>query len=212
MSDIKNCDHINQVTDEHEGCVICSDCGLVVSTQLFIDDHKMENNLDDNEPYKEFLDRLNIPMPNLINRIEQKTNNQSLSCISTLASNLYLSLNKTSSVSLKEIVSVTGANEKKIVKKTRGHTTILNKEILLDKYCSQLKLDYKSYTLIKETFKKLELTGHNPLTIIASSIYAFCKKTKQKISMKKVADTVGISCISIQRFLKLHKDELSYGC
>jgi transcription initiation factor TFIIIB Brf1 subunit/transcription initiation factor TFIIB len=206
MSIIKNCSHINQITDEHEGSIICTDCGLVITNQIYFDDIKFEQLHDDEEPYKEYLDRLNLPISN-ISAIEQTKP----ACISTLASHLYLNINKTSSVSLKEILSATGANEKKIVKKTRGHTTILNKNILLEKYCTQLNIDYRNYTVIKEALEKIELTGHNPLTIIASLIYDFCKKRKVKISMKKVACTTGISCISIQRFLKLHKNELSYG-
>lgn len=204
MSNIKSCTHINQITDEHEGFIVCTDCGLVLH-QVFTDIKTDNNYSKENEPYHEFINRLNI-------QASQNSEDCNTTCLTTIASNLYLNINKTSSVSLKEIISATGANEKKLVKKTRGHTTILNKNILLEKYCSQLDINYKNYTLIKESIEKIQLSGHNPLTVIASAIYAFCKTKKLKISMKKVALTTGISCISIQRFLKHFKNELSYGC
>jgi transcription initiation factor TFIIIB Brf1 subunit/transcription initiation factor TFIIB len=204
MSHIKNCEHISQVIDEHEGSIICTDCGLVIN-QYFINDHMIDDNPLENNSCQEFLERMNITMP-LDNEIKKTA------CLDTIASDLYRNINKTSSISLKEILSVTGANEKKLIKKNRGHTTILNKDILLEKYCAQLNIGFKNYTVIKETLNKVKLTGHSPLTIIASSIYAFSKKNNLKISMKKVATTTGISCISIQRFLKHHQNELSYGC
>lgn len=212
MSDIKSCEHLNKVIDEHEGTLVCISCGLVVDDQLLINydknysDEKTNQDNFESDSFKEYLSRLNLSESALNSFNQSKTKN-----LSSIASNLYITINQSSSVSLKEILSVTGANEKQIVKQTRGHTTILKKEILLEKYCNQLELDFKIYTLIKELLEKLKITGHNPLTLIASCIYFTCKKLKLKLSMKKISNTVGISCISIQRFLNSHKNELSHG-
>jgi response regulator of citrate/malate metabolism len=61
--------------------------------------------------------------------------------------------------------------------------------------------DFKTFTLIKEKLPTNN-TGHNPLTIIASTIYIFCKENNLKYSMKEIAKTIGISPVSIQRYIK----------
>lgn len=204
MSDCKNCEHINHVIDEHEGTNVCLDCGLVIDNQIFFDN--IQNINDEHEikydSYKEFLTRLQLTDSHIeeLRRIEKK--NESLSSI---ACNIYLTVNQTSSVTLKEVISATGASEKKIVKQTRGHVTCLDKIKLLDKYCQQLNLPFKNYTVIKEQLETVSVSGHNPLTIIASCIYIHCKTNKLKISMRKISEVIGISCISIQRFLKKTK-------
>jgi transcription initiation factor TFIIIB Brf1 subunit/transcription initiation factor TFIIB len=82
---------------------------------------------------------------------------------------------------------------------------ILEPTKVLEKYCNFLKLDFKTYSLIKNNLPKENLTGHNPLTIIAATIYVYCKKNNIKLSMKKIALTVNISCVSIQRYIKYNK-------
>ena len=76
---------------------------------------------------------------------------------------------------------------------------------LLEKYCSYLGFDYKTYSLIKNELPRQNLSGHNPLTIISATIYKYCKKNNIRISMKKIASTVKISCVSIQRYLRNNK-------
>lgn len=209
MSGSTTCGHLNHVIDEHEGSIVCIDCGLVMSDQIFLEDKKKneQNDIDDKYKFKEILTRLNMSDDFIHGLdIQKKTN------ISKIASNLYLNINKSSSVSLKEISSVTGVCEKQLNQKTKGHVTVLDKEKLLDKYCAQLNISFKNYTVIKETLNKLKISGHNPLTVIASCIYLFCKKNKIKVSMRNISQTVGISCISIQRYLKTIKNELSCWC
>lgn len=206
MSRVETCSHLNEVIDEHEGTTICIDCGLVISDKIFIYDDKYVQKKD-NEICKEILARLNLS-ENIADEIKlEKKHN-----LSTIASQLYLTINKNSTISMKEIASATGVCEKQLNKKTKGNVTILDKEKLLEKHCLYLNISYKTYTVIKEMLYKIKISGHNPLTIIASCIYIYCKKNAHKLSMKKIAHTVGISCISIQRFLKTYQNELSYWC
>lgn len=211
MSSSRNCQHINQVTDEHEGSVVCIDCGLVMFDQIFCYDiqlQKTEKEIEDKQKnYKEILSRLNMSDDFLFDLKIQKKEK-----ISSIASNLYININRTSSISLKEISSVTGVCEKQLNQKTKGNITILDKEKMLDKYCAQLNISFKNYTVIKEILSKIKISGHNPLTVVASCIYIFCKKNKLKLSMRNISQAVGISCISIQRFLKKNKNELSCWC
>lgn len=206
MSCTKTCGHLNEIIDEHEGSIVCLDCGLVISNQIFISETQ-KSIPEKNDHYKEFLSRLNMSDEFVSGIKEQKKET-----ISNIASNLYLNINKTSSISLKEISSVTGVCEKQLNQKTKGCVTVIDKEKMLDKYCRLLEINYKNYTVIKEMLNKIKISGHNPLTIVASCIYIFCKKHNFKISMKHISKTVGISCISIQRFLKSNKNELSHWC
>lgn len=198
------CEHLNQVNDDHEGILVCTDCGLILHDQIFLVDYKEPKNEMSNEIdcfYLEYINRLNLPEKHLKN-IQQ---NEYKKNISEVAGHLYKIINETSSITLKEIVSVTGVNEKKLSMLTKGTVSIVDKKKLLDKYCSQLELNFKQYTVIKEKLKQTVLTGHNPLTIIASCIFEYIKEEKIKISLKKICQTVGISCISVQRFLKNRK-------
>lgn len=206
MSCIKTCSHLNEIIDEHEGTTICIDCGLVISDKLFIYNDKHIPNKD-NDICKEILARLNLS-----ENIADDISNEKKQNMSVIASQLYLTINKSSTISLKEIAGVTGVCEKKLNQKTKGNIMILDKEKLLEKHCSYLNIPFKTYTVIKEMLNKVEISGHNPLTIIASCIYIYCRKTSTKLSMKKIAQTVGISCISIQRFLKTYQNELSHWC
>ena len=45
----------------------------------------------------------------------------------------------------------------------------------LEKYCKVLGLPKDSYSVIKGTFK-INRTGHNPITILGTTIYKYCKK------------------------------------
>jgi len=193
------CGHINQVLDEHEGIYICTDCAKVIEN--FFQDvsniygHENNNFFEKNNEKisSEITSRLNIPNLNIG---DEKNELKSVS-------NVYIYANKTDcTVTLKEISAVSGFTCKQIGKETKNTIQLINLSSLLDKYCKILTLDYKTYTLIKETIEKLEPTGHNPLTIVAANIYIHLKKTKTKLSMKKICDTIGISPISIQRYLK----------
>ena len=115
--------------------------------------------------------------------------------------------------SVKDISAVTGIQHSKISSRekndlniNKSSVTIINKEDLLERACVKLELDYKTYTLIKETVDNKN-NGFNPSTVISAYIYIFCKKNKVKISLKKISDVTGISCMSIQRFIK--KNDLS---
>lgn len=197
MSDCKTCTHINYVSDSHEGTLVCTDCGLVLD-QIFVfnETEHNQNTLQEtnDDVFQEMLHRLNVTIS------ENKTNeNKSMQ---NIACSLYTKINKESAVSIKEISSVTGVSEKKINLQTKGSVTLVDKNILLEKYCCQLNLTFKQYTVIKELLNQQHETGHNPITLISSCIYFYCRQNKLKISMKKVSEITGISCISIQRFLK----------
>ena len=120
-----------------------------------------------------------------------------------LSYTIYQTLNEIGyPISIKDISAVTGVSENLIYDmQNNAQSIILEPNSLLEKYCKILGLDFKSYSVIKELLPQIS-TGHNPLTVIASNIYKYCKENNLKYSMKDIASTVGISPISIQRYLK----------
>lgn len=200
MADESNtCKHLNVVIDEHEGIYICTDCAHVISN-YFIHDRIVNTEFQTSEKNNETLEilaRLNLP-----DSFKDFISKQNESLVNN-ASNIYIKTNeKNSVVTLKEMSSITGIKPQKLAK---NMTNVINKELLLEKYCTLLDLDFKSSTVIKENYLSKEISGHNPLTVVASAIYIYSKKEKKKLSMKKISDVFGISPISIQRYLKLTK-------
>ena len=193
------CKHLNVVIDEHEGTYICTDCAYVISN-YFIHDRIINTEFQTQEENKdtlEILARLNLP-----DSFKDFISNQNESLVNN-ASNIYIKTNEINSVvTLKEMSSITGIKPQKLAK---NMTNVINKELLLEKYCTILDIDFKSSTVIKENYLSKEITGHNPLTVVASAIYIYSKKENKKLSMKKISDVFGISPISIQRYLKLTK-------
>lgn len=200
------CGHFNEVIDEREGTVICIDCGLVLSDKNF-HVNKFEEEVNGNETsvemkIKDLLDKLNLPecfLPDIMKKYTTLQNKKYL-----LEYILYDTLNESGfPISIKELSSVSGIPDAKIYDLQKNDKSIiLLPENLLEKYCKLLELDYKTYSLIKKELPKEMNTGHNPLTIIASTIYKFSKTNKLKLSMKHISNVLNISPISIQRYLK----------
>ena len=198
---------MNEVVDEREGTVVCVDCGLVLS-QYYVSQANT-NFCGGNfmvEEIKEVLERLNLPQffsEDIFNKIKlsKKENTKKKSLVPYF---VYKTLNELGfPVSIKDISAVSGVSENDIYNMQESEQSlILSPVSLLEKYCKLLGLnDFKTYSLIKETLPTTD-TGHNPLTVIASTIYKYCKKTGLKYSMKQIASTVGISSVSIQRYIK----------
>jgi len=118
-----------------------------------------------------------------------------------ITSEIYSKINKENNIlPLKTLMNISGLKSRDI--KSFSNIQILNIEELLEVYTKMLSLDYKTYTLIKEQLKDYRQVGNQPLTVIAGLIYLHVRKTKKRISMKKIASITGISTISIQRFIK----------
>lgn len=215
---ISDCKHLNQVICEREGSIVCTDCCLVTSDHIYLDEsdffHANQKHKTQNE-ILEILERLNLSQThaesikkNMFKLCEEKKNTRKNSN-DVLAASIYKTFNSDGNViSIKDISAVSGVSKKKITKIDKS-IHILKSEHVLEKYCSLNNLDYKNYTVIKGELYKYKILGHNPLTLVGSVIYMHCKKNKIKTSMKNISQTLGISSISIQRFIK---NELSYRC
>lgn len=206
------CSHINTLVDEREGCVVCTDCGLVTE-EMFFSDSKFsyfEEDIKLRNEVSEILSKLQLPnfFTSLIIRNFKKEINEKKNKKELLSYIIYKTLNENNiAVSIKDISATSGFTDKNIYNMQEcNKSLILQPCDLLEKYCSYLNLNFKTYSLIKKNLPEQNISGHNPLTIIAATIYKYCKKNNIKISMKKIASTVKISCVSIQRYMKNNTD------
>jgi hypothetical protein len=198
------------INDVRNGCLVCSDCGFIQSNELYLEEFYNINEKSKNIQEKintiyvhEIISRLNLPdtYANLI-QDEIKRNKLKISS-KNLNDILYTNLNKDDiAISLREIDTVSQQKKYKRKKKKESEVVIFKIENCLEKYCKLLNLTYRDYTVIKEKILKIPKTGHNPLTIIASTIYKYSKEKKKKLSMKKISQMLNINSISIQRYLK----------
>lgn len=195
-----SCEHLYPTIDEHEGIIVCCDCGLVLENNYFVqpipqiepsDTVVNSYNNIQNEAL-ELLTRLNLPI-DIINNVPSEKQN---------VEHLYDIINKTTVVTTKEFCAASGIQNKKLTKCNKNKVLYTNLTLLLEKYCKLLDLSFRDYTLIKENVLNKPMSGHPPLTIIGYYIFIYCKSNKIKRSMKSICTTLGISTISIQRYRK----------
>lgn len=196
------CSDMYQVIDEREGTIVCTNCGKVLDTQLYVDYEKTKepsqtSNFQTNDKAYEILSRLNLTNNTLL--LDEK---------GIEVKDLYQEINKQSAVTLKEFCAATGLTKNVVVKTNRNCVCSVDIFKLLDKYCSLLEVPFTDYTVIKEKIQNKPYSGHPPLTVIGYYIHTTCKK-QRKITIKKICETLGISSISIQRF---RKHEFSHRC
>ena len=203
------CQHLNEVNDQ--GSIICTDCGLFLSNVFvhsFKEIHKEPYN--ENDYILEILSRLQMPefFKHDITYNLQKIDIKDRKKERAKAFVIYKTLNSLNcGISIKDISAVTGFTDNQIYNyQTSNDSIILDPINHLEKYCILLNLPKNSYAVIKETIK-VQNSGHNPITILATAIYNYCKSYKIKISMQKIANVLNISCVSIQRYLKFLKNE-----
>lgn len=215
------CSHTNEVIDDIRGDIICTDCGLVLCDKLlksyspkqYQNDMSKSEKIEESE-VNEMLEKLNLPncftQVILKNYNQKKVEKKRKERKKLLSYAIYDTLSTEGSpITIKEISGVSGFKDSEIYRMQNDVVIMLEPSLLLEKYCKILNLDYKTYSVIKTGLPASSLTGHNPLTIIASTIYEYLKKyTKNYISMKEIAKTVNTSCISITRYLK--ENELSF--
>lgn len=216
-----SCLHNNEVTDPHEGTIICMSCGIVKDVI-----YENVNILKDHEMVKDplcqvgnFIEQLHLPeeFSKLINdnlskvknrnsEIDVNVGNQRKRLFSTkkLATEIYNTVNSNNSnLLLKDVMNFSQLSTHQIKSKD---ILLVNLSEILERYTKKFNIEYKSYTVIKDKVEEFKNTGFQPLTIIGGVIYLHFLKNKKKISMRKISEILGISSISIQRFLKYNNE------
>lgn len=199
------CAHLDYVTDEREGTIVCRNCGLVLECQVFHESYVREKSIEETQlviKINDILEQLNLPVcftTDIMKKYNSIPKRKFL-----LEYVVYLTLHECGfPISIKDIACVTGVSDSQIYNLQENDQSIcLEPQDLVEKYCKMLNLDFKTSSLIKEELPTVVETGHNPLTVIASTIYKYSRKNKLKLSMKKIATVVNISTVSIQRYIK----------
>lgn len=212
MSDVDNtCNHSSEILDESSGDYVCTMCGLVLDRFFGDLGHASENNetsIDTtyNSQYEfiaEILSKLNVPIT-LADSIFAKIVGNRLKD-SAICQIIYDTLiERNIPFTLKEITSVSGVPTKKIKHTHTANPTsicIVEERDILERCCSKLGLTYKDCTVIKKSFAN-DMSGFSPSTVIASHIYIHCKKNRIKLKLKKISEIVGVSPISVHRYLR----------
>lgn len=210
MATIQLCNHEDTVLDVHEGHYACTLCGLVMSPYFTVrnDEFRHERRANPDIWHKEacdILDRINFPVSYCDKVIRYFNSHFERKDRESLIFSIYKVLNDQFGVclSLHEICNICGMDKSKVSDKQKVNENVpIDKTILVEKYCAQLELPFKTTSLIKEELLKKSLSGHTPLTVIAGTIYQVCKRLNLKITIKKVALATSVSQISIQRFCK----------
>ena len=220
-----SCEHYYPIVDQHEGTLVCSDCGFVLENVIdsninfyshtkSIDTLKSESSI-----FIEFLERLNAP-ENFFTECDfrlktlykkDKTENPEI-----LGEILYSVLLKNLVPrTLKEIASVVGTSTNKLWKQltlyqeTTELLNIVNPIDITERACRILDLKFEDLKKIKASvkFSFEHFPSYHPSTIVGSCIYTHCKEAKKKKSFKEVARVLGIAPVTISRFLKkLHNE------
>lgn len=209
------CPHLNEVIDHHNGDYICSDCGLVLDkiyfsfhNNLYSQDWEQKINII--EEIKDVLERLQVPssFANMILtnfKIQCPTYDKitELKKRVLMGISIYEVLNENDiPVSIKDIAGVLQVTTEDMFHYQKKPIAINWKE-MLSKYCSLLGIAYPHYSVIKRRIKENKiLSGHNPITILGGYIYIYVKECKLKISLKQISETLNISGVSIQRYIK----------
>ena len=104
------------------------------------------------------------------------------------------------------VTSMTGFKKEIILEMQKENETInMQLNEMVERYSSKLGLTFADASLIKENLSSQKPSGHSPLTVIATTIYKYCKFNKKKISIKRISQITLVSPISIQRYLKILK-------
>jgi|LakMenEpi03Aug12_release.lakeMendotaPanAssembly.Ray.scaffolds.fasta_scaffold06135_13 transcription initiation factor TFIIIB Brf1 subunit/transcription initiation factor TFIIB len=214
---IESCSHENQLIDYRGGFVVCGECGVVIEQVFESYSHERDETFcelsgKETEFVKEMMERLNLPnsiFSHIAKRILEKKDGKNVSetimahCLYTTLADLGIPF------TVNDVNSITGINHSKISKDKKcknSSVVIIKTEDILERACSKLNLNFKQFTLIKESIRNTN-NGFNPSTIISAHIYRFCRTNRLNITLKQISSITGISCMSIQRYMK--KNELS---
>jgi hypothetical protein len=206
-----DCRHENDIIDQHEGTIICTDCGTVKDL-YYCEFNKQYIPKIENNTYgqiENLLEQLHLPeqfsstIKNNLDPLFLKRNRNSKEKshnINKVTNEIYNTINKDDTIILlKDLINFSKVPSNKIKSKD---ISIVNIHTVLEKYTKKFNINFKNNTVIKEEVLKYTNTGFQPLTIIGGIIYKHFATINEKKSMKQIASILGISAISIQRFLK----------
>lgn len=200
------CQHLTPIEDYHEGTIVCTSCGLVLSSLLLQQVESVSQISEKENKYlteiQNLLDKIHIPICYGYQIESYLLKNFTIKSRKALVFSIYNVLNKLDiPISLQEISNATSIKKKILNRVNCDYNCVsLDTSNQVEKYGSLLGLSYKTVSLIKSKLTTLPVSGHNPNSVVASLLYQACKKSKSKVSLKRISEITSVSCISIQRY------------
>jgi len=161
----RSCQHLSQIEDFHEGCVICSLCGLVLSP-LFMDQITQISSLNSTAEnlnlaeIKNLLDRVHISTSFATQIDSYFQTNFVIKSKQALLYSMFKILNELGvSISMKEISQAFNIS-KKMLHRAQSVNHIIKIDFLdvIEKYGKLLNLNFETITLIKEEIRNKGIT------------------------------------------------------
>jgi transcription initiation factor TFIIIB Brf1 subunit/transcription initiation factor TFIIB len=213
-----DCSHKNTVEAEHEGDVVCTDCGLVVEPCFSF--HASQKYFQDETDYynvKNFILDVcaNAHIPKNIceysysyfkksrrNFSPRKVSNNQLAAFSIYEALQLFEVPRT----VEEIQFFTGENVKKFALIESVNTLTNNRNdptIFVDRFCNLLELEYFDSNLIKSIVCNMYGMGNvKSNCLIATCIHLYCKEKKRKILLKTICQICEVSATSVHRIVR----------
>jgi len=207
------CQAEDLIIDPHSSYLVCTKCGVVNET-IYQNECREPSGATAlhsrketcvYETIKDILDRIHISTKYADRILRYYFKFYKGFNLRSIVFSCYMVLNEhyDFNISLKYLLNANGFSGESTSRDQRTNENVtLDIAEMIEKYTSMLKLSFKDTSLIKEMIRKKRLSGHTPLTTIASNIYIYCKQNQKKVSIKKIAEVTQVSCISIQRYLK----------
>ena len=218
------CPHINQVIDEAEGSEVCTDCGLVLSNNLFVDDRcgiqkKIPIHINYIDKYHDIMQETCAKMhissayadkAYMLFKKQRTEKNKMLNDHDALAAYcIYVVLkNEDAHRSIRQISAYTDVSMKRLwlIEKVYGRLSEpINTRQIIGAYYHYFDLCYKDLKVLQTAVDLFSERDYTPNTLAASLIYVYCSLLKVKCPLNKAADVFNISTMSIHRCVKYLK-------
>ena len=208
------CEHLQQLIDQHEGSVVCTDCGYVLDIHFLQQSDTYEksslNLVTDLKMYLiDCCDRMHIPISvreeihDEYEHFRSKSVFEKISDIQLMAYSIYFILkNQGIGRNIEYIAYNTGVTSKQLWKceSLDPYLSIpINIESLLGPVYKSFKFSRKDYETIIIISKHFQDRHFSPLTLTSTLVYLYCKTRKIQISVKKVCSVFKVSSMSIYR-------------
>ena len=208
------CEHVEHIIDQHEGSIVCIQCGIVLHMHFLYPIHENRHFMDKlTSNSKTFLydccDRMHLPT-SILEIIQKKFSClrdnpafQKVDDMQLIAYSIYFTL-KDQGIgrNIEYIAYNTGITSKQLWKceSLDPNSPIpITIESLLTPVYTLFNLSKQDYDKITEISEHFQDQHFSPITMTSTLVYLYCKARKIPITVKKVNSVFNVSSMSINR-------------
>jgi hypothetical protein len=208
------CQHKNILDDPVEGCEVCTDCGLVISSSFFVNTHVSAYTVEENSAIKTYLYDLCM----LFNVESLSMRECCYKKFVTLSKMLALS-----NISMKKkhicafvvysevLANCLPVSYSEYFEKTELTPSALRQmekfmplhsekpENFLGLFCYSINLTRKDEVKIRNRLLSSKYTACRPRNIAVAFIYLYCTQCKKNIGLEEICSTLNVNKVSIKR-------------